>query len=80
MVTQVYVKAGDRVNKGQKLFAVDDRDLQAELGLRRSSLAMAQAKLEKLLRSPRPEEIPPAQAKVNEAEQQYQDAAANTIP
>ncbi|PYT16734.1 MAG: secretion protein HlyD [Acidobacteria bacterium] len=74
MVTQVYVKAGDRVNKSQKLFAIDDRDLQAELGLRRSSLAMAQAKLEKLLRSPRPEEIPPAQAKVNEAEQQYQDA------
>ena len=35
---------------------------------------MAQAKLEKLLRSPRPEEIPPAEAKVNEAEQQYQDA------
>src|ERR1043166_7176560 len=48
--------------------------VKAGLGLRRSSLAMAQAKLEKLLRSPRPEEIPPAEAKVNEAEQQYQDA------
>jgi len=58
MVTQVDVKAGDRVTKGAKLFSIDDRDLQAELGLRRSSLAMAQAKLDKLLRSPRPEEIP----------------------
>jgi len=74
MVTQVYVKAGDHLAKGAKLFSVDDRDLQAELGLRRSSLASAQAKLDKLLRSPRPEEIPPAEAKVREAEQQHQDA------
>src|SRR5215472_8300817 len=74
MATNVYVKAGDRVQKGAKLFSIDDRDLQAELGLRRSSLAMAQAKLEKLLESPRPEEIPPAEAKVKEAEEQYQDA------
>ena len=35
---------------------------------------MAQAKLETLLRSPRPEEIPPAEAKVKEAEEQYEDA------
>src|SRR6516165_3288380 len=74
MVTKVYVKAGDRVQKGAKLFSIDDRDLQAELGLRGSSLAMSQAKLQKLLSSPRPEEIPPAEAKVKEAEEQYQDA------
>jgi HlyD family secretion protein len=74
MVTRVYVKAGDPVARGQKLFSIDDRDLQAELGLRRSRLAMAQSKLEKLLRSPRPEEIPPAEAKVQEAEALYQDA------
>jgi multidrug resistance efflux pump len=74
MVTHIYVKAGDHVAKGAKLFSIDDRDLQAELGLRRSSLAMSQAKLEKLLRSPRPEEIPPAEAKVKEAEELYQDA------
>lgn len=74
MVTQVYVKAGDRVAKGARLFSIDDRDLRAELALRRSSLAMAQAKLDKLLRSPRPEEIPPAEAKVKEAEELYQDA------
>jgi HlyD family secretion protein len=74
MVTHMYVKAGDHVAKGARLFSIDDRDLQAELGLRRSSLAMAQAKLDKLLRSPRPEEIPPAEAKVKEAEELYQDA------
>jgi HlyD family secretion protein len=74
MVTQVYVKAGDHVSQGAKLFSIDNRDLQAELGLRRSSLAMAQAKLDKLLNAPRPEEIPPMEAKVKEAEEQYQDA------
>src|SRR5437763_16490845 len=31
MVTHVYVKAGDHVTRGQKLFSVDDRDLEAEL-------------------------------------------------
>jgi multidrug resistance efflux pump len=74
MVTRVYVRAGDHVTQGRKLFSIDDRDLQAELALRRSSLAMAQAKLEKLLRSPRPEEIPPAEAKVTEAEELRHDA------
>jgi HlyD family secretion protein len=74
MVTQVYVRAGERVSKGAKLFSIDDRDLQAELGLRRSALAMAQAKLDKLLQSPRPEEIPPAEARVKEAEEQLHDA------
>ena len=29
MVTQLYVKAGDRVGQGQKLFSLDDRDLRA---------------------------------------------------
>src|SRR5215472_1651337 len=73
-VTQVYVKAGDRVAQGAKLFSIDDRDLQAELALRKSTLAMAEAKLNKLLRSPRPEEIPPAEARVREAEEQLHDA------
>jgi len=30
MVTGVYVKTGDRVQAGQRLFSVDDRDLQAD--------------------------------------------------
>lgn len=74
LVTHIYVKAGDRVSKGAPLFSIDNRDLQAELTLRRSTLALAQAKLEKLLNSPRPEEIPPAEARVKEAEELYQDA------
>ena len=75
LVTRVDVKAGDRVRKGARLFSLDDRDLQAELALRKSSLSLAEARLEKLAISPRPEDLPPAEAKVRESEQLYQDAA-----
>jgi multidrug resistance efflux pump len=74
LVTRVDVKAGDHV-KGRAPFSLDDRDLQAELALRRSSLALSESRLEKLVLSPRPEDLPPAEAKVREAEQLYQDAA-----
>src|SRR5215468_5564549 len=75
LCTQVYVKVGERVKAGQKLFSLDDRDLQAELGVRRRSLEVAQAQLEKLLRAPRPEEVPVAEARVAEAEQALADAS-----
>jgi multidrug resistance efflux pump len=74
LVTHVYVQAGDCVQQGQKLFSLDDRDLQAELALRRTGLEVSQAKLDKLLRMPRPEEIPPAEAKVRENEELLADA------
>jgi HlyD family secretion protein len=74
LVTAVHVKAGDRVRKGQRLFSLDDRDLRAELALRESNLQLSKAKLERLQASPRPEEIPPAEARVNEAAAQLADA------
>ena len=74
LVTRMYVKAGNRVQKGAPLFSLDDRDLVAELALRRSSAAVAQAKLQKLLNSPRPEELPAAEAKVRESEALLADA------
>lgn len=75
LVTHVNVKPGDHVHKGQPLFSLDDRDLRAELALRQSSLQVAQAKLQRLADAPRPEEIPPAEARVHEAEQNTKDAA-----
>ena len=74
LVARVYVKAGDRVVKGQKLFAVDDRDLQAELALKSASVDVAKAQLARLVSSPRPEEIPAAEARVMEGEAQLSDA------
>lgn len=74
MVTGVYVKAGDRVQAGQKLFLVDDRDLQADLRVKRAGLEAARARLAKLEREPRAEDIPPAEARVREAKASLADA------
>src|SRR5215813_11166371 len=74
LVVKVYVKAGDRVKSGQNLFALDDRDLRAELSTRRATLDAAKERLAKLEESPRPEEIPPAEARVREAEAALPDA------
>ncbi len=74
LVTRVAVKAGDTVRKGQLLFSLDDRDLRAELALRETNVALSRSKLGKLESSPRPEEIPPAQSRVDEAKALLEDA------
>src|SRR5262252_5674186 len=74
MVTELYVKAGDHVQKGQKLFSLDDRDLEAELTVKRTALNNARAQLAKLIAEPRPEELPPLEAKVTEAQALVADA------
>jgi HlyD family secretion protein len=74
LVVTVLAHAGDRVTVGQPLFALDDRDLQAELGVRRATLAVARQRLARLQAQPRPEEIPPLEAKRQEAEAALGDA------
>lgn len=75
LVTGVYVRSGDRVKAGQKLFSLDDRDLRAELQVRQSELRLARSQLEKLERLPRPEDVPPAEAHVQEAQASFADAS-----
>src|SRR6266567_4174899 len=71
MVTQLYVKAGDRVGQGQKLFSLDDRDLRADQQVKRTALEGAQARLAKLEQEPRAEErVREAQANLADAEVQ----------
>jgi multidrug efflux pump subunit AcrA (membrane-fusion protein) len=74
LVTRVAVRAGDSVSRGQLLFLLDDRDLRAELSLRKTNLDLARTRLQRLEQSPRPEEIPPAEARVREAQSQLEDA------
>ena len=74
MVTAVYVKSGEPVDAGQKLFAVDDRDVAADLGVKKAALESARAQLAKLKAQPRPEELPPLESKVAEAKSQLADA------
>ena len=74
MVTKTYAKAGDHVRQGQELFSLDDRDLQADLTVKRAALDNARAQLAKLKAEPRPEELPPLEAKVTEAQALVADA------
>jgi multidrug resistance efflux pump len=71
---QVPVRAGDKLRRGQTLLYLDDRDLQAELSLRESSLELAEARLKRLRNAPRTEEIPPSEARIEEARAQLADA------
>jgi multidrug resistance efflux pump len=74
LVTAVYANAGDRVHAAQRLFSLDDRDVQAELRVKQAMLDAARAKLKKLEEQPRAEDIPPAEAKVHEAQANLADA------
>jgi HlyD family secretion protein len=47
VVQTVHVKVGDRVARGDPLFKIDDRDLQARLGVEQARVAEARATLEK---------------------------------
>lgn len=68
LVTEVYVKPGSRVRQGEPLFRLDDRDMRAELLVRKATLEQAQARLRKLVSQPRAEDLPPVEARVKEAE------------
>src|ERR1700722_20048017 len=68
VVTEVFVKKGEKVKAGAPLFRTDDRDFQAQLDVRRAELASSRAQLHKLVSAPRPEDIPPARASAAEAE------------
>ena len=74
LVTEVLVKVGADVKAGQPLFKLDDRDLRAEMMVRESALKTATAKLTKLKNLPRPEDVPPAEARVAEAQASLNDA------
>ena len=68
IVQEVYVKVGDKVAVGGPLFKIDDRLVRADLAVREAMLKTAEAQLQKLEQSPRPEELPASAAAVREAE------------
>jgi HlyD family secretion protein len=74
LVTEVRVKPGDAVQKGQALLRLDDREARAELALRQSNVELAAARLERLQNAPRAEDLPPAEARVEQAKAQLADA------
>ncbi len=73
IVTEVYAKVGMKVNKGDKLFRLDDRALKAEWKVRKAALDAAVAQLRKLEQMPRPEEVPAMEARVAEMRANFAD-------
>ena len=67
VVVEVFKKVGDKVVAGEPLFRLDDRQLRAERAVRESNLKAAEAQLARLQIQPRPEEVPPYEAKLAEA-------------
>jgi len=76
IVDRVFVIAGDMVKAGDPLFAIDDRSARAQLAVRKAAVLVAEQNLAKLRASPRPEDIPPAEAQVAEARAQVEDSSA----
>lgn len=74
LVAEVLVRPGEDVAAGAPLFVLDARDLRAELEARRTALASAEARLARMMALPRPEDVPPARARVAEAEAGLADA------
>ncbi len=64
LVREVHVVDGQAVRSGDPLFALDDRQLRAELRVREQTLAADEAGLARLRAAPRPEDLPPARAAV----------------
>jgi multidrug efflux pump subunit AcrA (membrane-fusion protein) len=81
VVHEVLVKVGDRVRKGQPLWLIDDRELQSDLLAKRAAVAVeeaqvaaARARYARLKEMPRPEEIPPAEARADADLHAFEDA------
>jgi len=76
VVKAVQVRVHDTIKADEPLFELDDRQLLAELTARKASQFNAKAQLNKLEMMPRPEELPPLQAKLAEAKANLEDKVA----
>lgn len=70
VVVEVPIEEGQTVRAGDLLFRLDDRELRAQLAVRQAELETARSNLARTESSPRPEEIPPSEARVRRAEAQ----------
>lgn len=65
IIGSVFVKVGEKVQKGEVLFSMESRDLAANLNLQQAAYESAVAKLEKLKLLPRQEDLAIAEADIN---------------
>jgi multidrug resistance efflux pump len=75
LVVEVFVTVHAKVRAGDPLFKLDDRQLRADLEVRRAAVDAARAELERLESQPRAEMLPIYEAAVAEAEASVTSAA-----
>ena len=73
VVVEVTGKVGMKVNPGDPLFRLDDRQLQAELRVRQAMLEDARVRSRSCKRCRGTEELPPAEARVRETKADYEN-------
>jgi len=64
LIAEVYVQVNDRVAKGDPLFQLDRRTLDAQQVIAAAAIVSAQAQLDRLAAMPRPEDLVPLRAAV----------------
>jgi multidrug efflux pump subunit AcrA (membrane-fusion protein) len=67
-VVEVAAAVGDRVDAGDILFRLDDRQRHSQLAVREAELAEAQATLQRWQHMPRAEDLPPIDARVRKSQ------------
>lgn len=76
LVTRVHVSVNDSIRRGDALFGLDTRELEAQMRARKAALGVARAQLARLQAGTRPEAIPPQRARVTAAEADAAEARA----
>lgn len=66
-VAEVVVKVGDVVEAGTPLFRLDDRQRRADLVVQTAKLTEMRGQLQRMQQLPRPEDVPPSEARVAKA-------------
>lgn len=74
VVTEVHVVVGAAVAAGDPLFTIDDREVRATLDVRAAEVRAAEESVARFEGLPRPEDVPPAEARVVAAKAALADA------
>ncbi|MCT7955218.1 efflux RND transporter periplasmic adaptor subunit [Laspinema palackyanum] len=79
-VSQINVKAGDKVSRGDIIARIDTREIEARLRQAQAAQARAQSRVAELQAGTRPEEIAQGEARLAAAEARLAEVLAGTRP
>ncbi len=79
-VSQIDVKAGDKVSRGEIIARIDTREIEARLRQAQAAQARAQSQVAELEAGSRPEEIAQGEARLAAAEARLAEVLAGTRP